>query len=853
MARDVSRLVSQLDLDEKAALLAGADLWTTTGIERLGIPQIGLTDGPNGARGRGLPAESAVTRSTATCVPCGSGLGATWDTHLIEKVGRLIGVETRMKACRVILGPTVNLHRSPLGGRNFESYSEDPLLAGRLGAAWVRGAQSEGVICTVKHFAGNESEYGKRLVDSVIDERTLRELHLLPFELAVREGGALGIMAAYNRLNGHYCADNEWLLRDVLREDWGFEGLVVTDWFAFARTEAALRAGLDLEMPGPGRAFGPALAGAVRSGRIDESDVDVTVERLLNVFDRIGALDDDPVLVERSEDLAEHRMIARDAAASSFVLLKNEEVLPLDVREIRTVAVIGPNANRAIIMGGGSSSLAVAERRSPLAALRDRFDSDVVFNFEAGVEIARTAPEIPASWLRSGAAEGLSVECFALDDLGGEVLHAEYRGAGTVLWFGMPPGVGSEFSWRATGVLTVPEAGRYTIVLVQTEPARLLIDGVLVLDGSAVEMPPSIEFFGRATGEQSIELELSPEKPLHIEMQSKVTAGMLLGAKLGIHTVFPADSIERAVAAAVEADAVVMVVGTDGDWDSEGHDRESLRLPGRQDELVERVLAVAPDAVVVVNAGAVVELPWASRCRALLQCWFGGVEMAEALADVLLGESDPGGRLPTTIPHRLEDSPSWGNFPGTGGRILYGERVLVGYRWYESRSIDVAFPFGHGLSYTQFEFGEPMLSGSRFVPGEHLVVRVPVTNVGSRSGAEVVQLYVEPPVSMAFRPFKELKAFAKVHLEPGESTVVELELDDRSFARWSDSDDEFLSAIARQRSDAPFMPPIRHVDAPGWVVDTGSAALHIGRSVADISHVVRIDVVGTVEVSDDLS
>jgi beta-glucosidase len=568
------------------------------------------------------------------------------------------------------------------------------------------------------------------------------------------------------------------------------------------------------------------------------------------VFDRIGALDDGPELVERSEDLREHREIARDAAVSSFVLLKNDDVLPLDPINVRSVAVIGPNANRAIIMGGGSSSLAVPERRSPLAALRDRFGADVEFNFEPGVEIGRTAPEIPASWLRSASSNGLAVECFALDDLGGEVVHAEHKSAGTVLWFGMPPGVGSEFSWRASGTLTVPEPGRYTIVLVQTEPARLFIDGALVLDGSVVNPPPGSEFFGRATGEQTIELDLSPEKPLQIELQSQVTAGMLLGAKLGIRTQFPIDAIDRAVAVARQADAVVVVVGTDGDWDSEGHDRESLNLPGRQDELVERVLAVAPDAVVIVNAGAVVALPWASRCRALLQCWFGGVEMAEALADVLLGVSDPGGRLPTTIPHRLEDNPSWGNFPGTGGRTLYGERVLVGYRWYESRSIDVAFPFGHGLSYSDFEFGEPALPRSSFAPGEKLSVRIPVANVGSRSGAEVVQLYVEPPASAAFRPVKELKAFAKVHLEPGESTFVDLELDVRSFARWAEPDDAFRSAIARQKTDAPFMPPIQNIDAPGWVVDSGSATLHIGRSVADISHVVTIDVVGSVEASD---
>ena len=846
MARDLTSLAAQLDLDEKAALLAGADMWSTVAVDRLGIPSVRVTDGPNGARGPALPAGFGVDAPmTSLCVPSGAALGATWDAALLQRVGAVLGAEARIKACRVLLAPTVNLHRSPLGGRNFESYSEDPLLAGRIGAAFVRGAQSEGVACTVKHFAGNESEDDRMLTDSVIDERTLREIHLVPFELAVKEGGALGIMTSYNRLNGEYCADSTWLLSEVLRGEWGFDGFVISDWFAFAETAKAITAGLDLEMPGTGRAYGPGLAAAVRAGDVDERLVDAAVLRLLGVLDRVGGLDDDPAEQPRSEDRPEHRAIAREAAAAAMVLLRNDDVLPLAASTLRKVAVIGPNAGRAVIMGGGSASLPVAELRSPLDALRDRLGAGVEIVHEPGVDISLTTPEVPASMLSADGEPGMAVDFFALGDLGGPLLHRDRAGNGSVTWFmgTTPVEAGSTFAYRASADLTVETAGYWRLSLVQTEPARLLIDGEVVLDGHGQELLPGHDFFGMGKRELTHDLELSPDRPVHIELESTVTgAGLLVGAKLGIRPALPVDAIDRALAAATGADAVIVVVGTDSDWETEGGDRESMNLPGRQDELVTRVLDAAPDAVVVLNVGAPVAVPWADRCRALLQCWFGGVEMAEALVDVLLGESEPGGRLPTTVPLRLEDNPSWGNFPAEGGRIRYAEGVLVGYRWYESRGLDVAFPFGHGLSYSRFEIGVPDLSSPAFSPGGTLLVRVPVTNVGVRAGSEVVQLYVAPRRPRAFRPAKELKAFAKVALAPGESTIVELELDDRSFARWSDPDPDLAGLVERVTSQAAWMKPPEGATERGWVIDPGAHDLLIGRSSADIAQVVTVDV-----------
>ena len=836
--RDVEELAAGLSLEEKASLTAGLDGWSTMPVERAGIPPVRVTDGPNGARGSSV---LGLGEASAVCIPCGSALGATWDPELVERVGGLLGEEALTKACRVLLAPTVNLHRSPVAGRNFECFSEDPLLSGKLAAAYIRGVQSRGVATTVKHLAGNEAEFERYTMNSVIDERALRELYLLPFELAVKEGDALGLMTSYNRLNGSWCADDPELLTRILREEWGFRGFVVSDWYAIATTVGSARAGLDLEMPGPARVFGEKLAEAVRVGELEEEVLDGQVRRLLAVLDEIGALDDPAEAEEHSIDRPEHRELAREAAAAAMVLLRNDGLLPLDPGSIRSLAVLGPNAGRAQLMGGGSAKLRPHYRISPLEALREAFGDEVEIRHERGADIDRSVPPVSAGALE----DGFALQVFGDPELSGDPVHRLTRPDGILLFTDdVGPGVDRDaFSYRARGRFTPDRDGPHELTLIQVGGhARVLVDGDVVLDGVTDPPPRSEAYFGMGSRTVADTLDLRAGEPVEIlvEFATRGPYSMMHGAEVGCRAPAIPDLLERAVAAAEGADAAIVVVGTNDDWESEGHDRASMDLPGDQDELVRRVLAANPRTVVVLNTGSPVRLDWAGDAPALLQAWFGGQEMGPALADVLTGASEPGGRLPTTVPERLEHNPSHGNFPGENGHVRYGEGVLIGYRWYEARALPTRFPFGHGLSYTSFSLGEPELSSDSFGAGGTLAVRVPVTNTGARRGAEVVQCYVAPLAAELVRPPQELKAFAKVWLDPGESATVTLELGDRAFAAWDPGDREWPSLRPRFAGSPLVRDDGDRRTRGGWRIEGGRYEVRVGRSSADIAHAATV-------------
>ena len=839
---DIDALMASLTLEEKASLTAGEDMFSLVAVERLGIPKVRVTDGPSGARGESYP---GIGGPSSTCIPCGSAIGASWDPDLAAELGGLVGREALDRGCRGILAPTVNLQRSPLAGRNFECYSEDPFLTGKLAAGYTRGVQAEGVFATVKHFVGNDAEFERNSISSVIDERSLRELYLRPFEMAVREGRALGIMTAYNRLNGRWLVEQPSFLLDILRDEWGFEGLVMTDWFAVVNAGESLASGLDLEMPGPGRSLGSKVVESIQEGRVEEKDLDQAVRRLLGGLDRIGALDAPTQPVAPNPPSPDDLGLIRRAAAEATVLLTNDGVLPLAPTGSDRIAVLGMHALDGQMVGGGSAGV-VPHRpvvfRDALAAAV----GEAQLMLERGCEVDRSATTIGRNVLR--APDGFVAEVFEGQSPLGQVHSSHHLDELRVVAFNSMAQGYPEGPWcmRVRGAVVADEGGRFELALAQSGRARVYLDGDLLLDGVS-DPPPGggVDFFGMASRDLTAELDLIEGRSYEIVVEFDRHEALLAGFKVGFRTVDADRLLDRAVIAAEQCDAAIVFVGTTAEWETEGRDRTTLGLPGRQDELITRVAAVNRRTVVVINAGAPVSMPWVDEVGAVLQCWFGGQEMDRAVVDVLLGRSEPGGRLAATIPHRLEHNPSYDNFPGENGELRYGEGLFMGYRGYDHRCITPLFAFGHGLSYTSFDIGPPAPSNTVLRAGEQLTVTVRVTNTGARRGSEVVQCYVSPRESRLVRPAKELVAFAKVRLDAGQSTTVELVLDGRSFSYWDPGQADYEEVRARQ--PISFLPGQGEPAGPrptGWQLDPGDYDLLIGRASDDLAHRVGIRVQG---------
>lgn len=774
----VDALLEEMTLEEQVALLAGADFWSTAPIERLGVPALKVTDGPNGARGGG----SLVGGSKTACFPAGIALAASWDPALVEQVGRALGREALAKGARVLLAPTVNIHRSPLNGRNFECYSEDPLLSARLAVAYVRGVQSQGVAATIKHFVGNESEFERMSISSEIGERPLREIYLPPFEAAVKEAGVWALMSAYNRLNGTYASEHPRLLAELLRSEWGFDGLVMSDWFATHSTAAAQQAGLDLEMPGPPRHRGALLVAAVRDGLVSAKAVRASARQVLRLLERVGAFEQPGIPAEQAPDLPEHRALIRRAGAAGTVLLKNDGLLPLDPRAPRTLALIGPNAATAQIMGGGSAQVNAHYRVSPFDGIAAQVGPDVTLTHAVGCTNERMLPLLR---------QPLSVEYYNSLDLSGPPVAHEQVHESELMWLhDVPPGVERHaFSARIRTVFTPAQDGEHLFSLASAGLSRLLLDGRPLVDNWEAWRPGET-YFTAGSSEVRAAAQLRAGQPCELTVEYRVASEGPLGlraVRLGAARPLGADAIDQAVALAAAADVALLFVGLSGEWDTEGLDRPHIDLVGRQNELVARVAAANPRTVVVLQSGGPLAMPWLADVAAVLQAWYPGQECGNAIADVLFGAVNPAGRLPQTFPARLEDNPAFLNYPGENGRVLYGEGLFVGYRYYDAKRIAPLFPFGFGLSYTSFAYGPARLSAERLAPGATLTVEIDVTNSGARAGAEVVQLYVRDPRARLARPPKELKGFARVALAPGETRAVALTLDMRALAYYDDA------------------------------------------------------------------
>ncbi|GAB2846149.1 glycoside hydrolase family 3 C-terminal domain-containing protein [Microbacterium insulae] len=661
--------VSELTLEEKASLTSGASFWYTKPVERAGVPAIMVTDGPHGLRkqregGDHLGIGDSVP---ATCFPPAVGLGSSWDVDLVHRVGEALGAETSIENVAVLLGPGINIKRSPLCGRNFEYLSEDPIVSGVLGAAIVRGIQSKGVGTSLKHFAANNQENDRMRSSSDVDPRPLREIYLRGFQRVIEDAQPWTVMCSYNRINGVYASEDPWLLTQVLRDEWGFEGLVVSDWGAVNERVPGLAAGMDLEMPSSNGVTDAQIVAAVRDGSLDESVLDTAAGRVL---DLVRKATDGAGRVSGPLDVDAHHALAREAAGRSIVLLKNEGGL-LPLAKDAALAVIGEFADKPRYQGAGSSMIDPTRLDSALDGIRDLAAGEVVY------------------------ARGFSNAVDAAADEA-EALRAE------------------------------------------------------------------------------------------------------------------------AVAAASRADVAVVFLGLPARLESEGYDREDIDLPAEQLAVLDAVLAVNPRTVVVLSNGGVVALPFAERVPAILEGWLLGQAGGGATADVLFGDVNPSAKLTETIPLRLEDTPAFLDFPGEFSHVRYGEGLFVGYRWYDARRTEAAFPFGHGLSYTTFSYGD---AAAAVGEDGDLRVTVPVTNTGDRAGREIVQVYTSLPGGTVQRPVRELKAFASAALEPGETQTVTLTVRRKDLAYWD------------IRLDA-------------WVVEGGEYVVDVAASSRDIRSTVAVQVDG---------
>ncbi|MEQ1699203.1 MAG: glycoside hydrolase family 3 C-terminal domain-containing protein [Ilumatobacteraceae bacterium] len=804
----VEALLDRASLAQLVALLSGVDFWHTAAVPELGIPQMRVSDGPAGARGTRFDGEASIN------VPCSTLLAATWDPATIELVGHLLGRETKAKGASVLLAPTVNIHRTPIGGRNFECMSEDPYLTARTAVAYVQGLQAEGVASCIKHFVGNDTEFERMSIDSRIDERTLREVYLVPFEAAVKEAGVQSIMTSYNRINGEFAGDSP-LIEDVLRGEWGFDGAVISDWFGLHSTGGAINAGVDLEMPGPGLVRGQLLLDAVANGEVAESVLRERARQVLRLMQRVGALDAEGPGPEGTRHDVDDLALVRRVAAEGMVLLLNapvgagEPALPLATGALRRIAVVGPNAAVGQLMGGGSAHVTPTSVSHPLDALQQRLAPlGIEVVHEPGCLIHRALPAFDLR--RCSTVEIDYFETAAeMDDPAATPVLTGGSGTLHLMWVSDPLGrnhADPDFGARIRTTFTPDASGVWQFGVASIMPARLLIDGEVVLDNTDVEKGGS--FFGMGRGEKVIEvaLEAGREYAFVAELRHGSYGATMSGILLGSAAPVRPGMFEAAVDLAASADLTIVVVGTNDEWESEGWDRDTLSLPGRQDELVAAVAAASPATVVVVNSGSPITMPWLHDVHAVLMSWFPGQEMGEAIADVLLGEVEPQGRLPVSFPARLEDTPAFEHDPGRNGVANYLEGRLLGYRWYDTVGREPLFPFGFGLGYT------PAVITSAVAPDAH-TVEVQLHNPGGRDAVEVVQVYahrVGYERAPGDEPEQWLVGFVKVPVPAGGDVAATVTIDANAYRRWD-------------------------VDAHAWAFLTEPFELRVGHSSRDIA------------------
>ena len=791
----IADLFKLLTIEEKVALIHGCSGFEYGGIPRIGLPPIGMSDGPQGVRG-----------PVATAFPSGIAMAATWNSSLIEQMGMALGQETIASGNRVQLGPGVNIMRTPLGGRNFEYMGEDPVLSGKTAAAYIRGVQSQGAATCIKHYNGNEQEFWRTTIDVLIDERALQEIYSVPFRIAVEEAKPWSVMAAYNKFRGEYATASDYLQNQLLKKEWGFDGSIVSDWGAWHDNKKAIEGGCDIEMPSERNvSYDKKLADEFRAGKISMQALDEAVKRNLRLLFRVGAFD---APRKGSINTAQHKKVARTVAAESMVLLKNEgKALPINLSVLKSIAVIGPNANKkhsllanGLQEAGGSGAVLPPYEITPLEGLRERLKGKAKVRFAPGYEFESGKLDlIPSEVL------DLKVEYFNNQDFSGAPVLTAKEKAVEHTWPGSPAqGVSPLFSARYSGTLKPTASGKYTLQLSSDDGSQLFIDNKLVIDNSG----------DHDTISKTCDIELLGGKSYAVRLDYKNSGGkgdLRLGWQLAGE-----NNLEAAVRAAKESDVAIVFAGTNHNYDREAFgwgdvpnaDKPDLELIGPQADLIRAVAAANPRTIVVLINGAPVSVEqWHQQVAGIVEAWYPGQEGGRAIADVLFGDANPSGKLPCTFGKKLDDwlSHSMGKevYPGTGnnGTVDYRDSIWVGYRHFDHANIEPRYPFGYGLSYTTFGFSPLQISADK---SGSFTVEVNLTNTGSRAGSETVQLYISPKSSTVERPTRELKAFAKVSLKPGESRLVRLHLKRSDFARYE--------------------------VGKGWVVDSGNYELQVGNS-----------------------
>jgi len=803
----VEESLALLNLKDRVALLTGGEYWRTSPMTAVGLRSLVFSDGGAGIRGERWSADDP-----SVCFPSPAALGTTWDAGLVGRLAAQVAAEARRKGVDVILAPTVNMQRAPHAGRHFEYLAEDPLLVGRIASAYVLGLQEQGVAATAKHYVANDAETHRFTVDVQVDEQTLREVYLAPFEELVTSAGPWAVMAAYNSVNGVTMTENS-LLRDPLMEEWGFDGVVVSDWYATRSTEASARSGLTLVMPGPGGPWGTGLLAAIKAGRVAEASINDKVRRLLRLAIRVGALtppshshsgnrESRATWAER-EVLVE---LLREAVAASVVLASDSGVLPLDLGSVRSLAVLGPNAADVVIQGGGSCEVVPQHSVTVLDALREAVGPEVRIDHAVGAPICQRLWPMGDETAACTACGRPGVHVRYLDDNGQEV-GSDHHQNGRLIWSGRQLSRGATV--EVTTRLRADVAGRWRIGAAGVGHFRLKVGGRIVLDETIRPPDPGFASSFVDPPERGVDLNLERGEQLDVVLTHRPEYDIdFVKAVLGFRPPQSSsdDELTRAVAVAKDADVALVLVGTNQGIETEGRDRRTLSLAGRQDELVAKVSEVNPHTVVVVISGAPVAMPWRHGVSAVLLAPFGGQEFGYALADVLLGVREPSGRLATTWADEEANLPVRLAQPAAAV-VPYEENLNIGYRAWLHAGRQPAYWFGHGLGYTNWDYVQLDVP-TTVVAGEGTNVRVTVVNVGGRSGREVVQVYLSRPQSSVRRPPVWLAGFEVVTAGLGEARDVDIWLPARAFQHWSVADH-------------------------GWRTESGTFRVTAGRSAGD--------------------